>query len=72
MYRTTQRVDLNFDVPLIFPNFPICHLSSAILRPEIILVRGLVKFAPAVAYHFCLNLPALFSQVATKYYFRAQ
>ena len=29
-------------------------------------VRGLVKFAPAVAYHFCPNLPATFSQPRTK------
>ena len=32
---------------------------------EIILVSGLVKFVPAVAYHFCLNLPATFSQPRT-------
>ena len=32
------------------------------LGPEIILVHGLVKFVPAVAYHFFLNLPATFSQ----------
>ena len=25
-------------------------------------VRSLVKFVPAVVYHFCLNLPATFSQ----------
>ena len=36
-----------------------------ILGPEIILVRGLVKLVPAVAYHFCLNLPATFSQPRT-------
>ena len=28
-------------------------------------VRGLVKFVLAVAYHFCLNLPAIFSQPRT-------
>ena len=31
-----------------------------------IFVRGFVKFVPAVAYHFCLNLPATFSQPRTK------
>ena len=31
----------------------------AILGREIILVRGLVEFIPAVAYHFCLNLSQL-------------
>ena len=39
-----------------------CHF---ILGPEIILVRGLLKLVPAVAYHFCLNLPATFSQPRT-------
>ena len=36
-----------------------------VLGPEKILVRGLVKLDPAVAYHFCLNLPATFSQPST-------
>ena len=31
------------------------------MGPEIILVRGLVKYLVAVAYQFCLNLPAIFS-----------
>ena len=35
---------------------------EALLGPEIILVRGLLKLVPAAAYHFCLNLPATFSQ----------
>ena len=35
------------------------------MGPEIILVHGLVKLVPAVAYHFCLNLPAIFSQPRT-------
>ena len=35
--------------------------------PEIILVRGLVKFVPALAYHFCLNLPASCNILATTY-----
>ena len=30
------------------------------------LVCGLVKFVPAVAYHLCLNLPEKFSQPRTK------
>ena len=30
-------------------------------------VYGLVNFAPAVAYHFCLNLPATLSQPRTSY-----
>ena len=38
---------------------------GALLGPEMILVCGLVKFVPAVAYHFCLNLPATFSQPRT-------
>ena len=29
------------------------------------LVHGLVKFSPAVAHHFCLNLSAAFSQQCT-------
>ena len=31
-----------------------------------VLVHGLVNFDPAVAYLFCLNLPAAFSQPRTK------
>ena len=31
-----------------------------------IFVHGLVKFVPAVAYHFCHNLPETFSQPQTK------
>ena len=31
-----------------------------------VLVRDLVKFVPAVAYHFSLDLPATFSQPCTK------
>ena len=31
-----------------------------------IILRGSVKFVPAVTYHFCLNLPATFSQPRTK------
>ena len=30
--------------------------------PKVMLVRGLVTFVPAVAYHFCLNLPSAFMQ----------
>ena len=41
------------------------HYLVIVLGPEIILVRGLVKLVPAVAYHFCLNLPATFSQPRT-------
>ena len=33
-----------------------------VLGPEMIMVRGLVKFIPALAYHFCLNLLVTFSQ----------
>ena len=33
---------------------------------EKVCVRGLVKFIPAVASHFCLILPAPFSQPRTK------
>ena len=32
--------------------------SVTVLGPKLILVHGLVKFVPAVAYHFRLNLPA--------------
>ena len=39
--------------------------TSSILGPEIILVRGLVRLVPAVAYHFWLNLLATFSQPCT-------
>ena len=38
---------------------------TVVLGPEIILVRGLVRLDPAVAYHCCLNLPATFSQPRT-------
>ena len=38
---------------------------SVLLGPETILVRGLVKLVPALTYHFCLNLPATFSQPRT-------
>ena len=31
-------------------------------EPKKVFVRGLVNFVPAVAYLFCLNLPAAFSQ----------
>ena len=41
-----------------------------ILGREIILVRGLVKFVPVVAYRFCLNLPASFLQPCTSMNFR--
>ena len=34
------------------------------------MVCGLVNFVPAVAYIFCLNLPAAFSQPRTNHYFR--
>ena len=40
-------------------------LGFFVLDLEIILVRGLVKLVPAVAYHFGLNLPAAFSQPRT-------
>ena len=36
--------------------------SIHILGPEIILVRDLVKFVTAVAYHSCLSLPESFLQ----------
>ena len=42
------------------------QLTGGIQSREKVLVRGLVKFALAVAYHFCLNLPAIFSQPRTK------
>ena len=40
-----------------------------VLGLEIILARGLAKFVPAVAYHFCLNLPATFPQPHTQVLF---
>ena len=36
-----------------------------ILGPKILIVCGLAKFVPAVSFHFCLNLPATFSQPHT-------
>ena len=36
-----------------------------LLGPKLMSVCGLVKFLPAVAYHFCLNIPASFSQPRT-------
>ena len=39
------------------------HVDQLILQGSAIQrAPGLVKFATAVAYHFCLNLPELFSQ----------
>ena len=35
-------------------------------EPKKVFVRCLVNFVPAVAYLFCLNLPAAFSQPRTK------
>ena len=45
----------------------ICHplTLQIVLGPEIMLVHGLVKFVPAVAYHCCLNLPATCPQRRT-------
>ena len=34
--------------------------------PKKVFVRGFVNFVPAVAYLFCLKLPAAFSQPRTK------
>ena len=42
-----------------------CIYPLRLLCPEIILVCGLEKFVPAVAYHSCLNLPETFSQPRT-------
>ena len=36
--------------------------SFPVLGPKFMLVRVLVKFVPAVTYHFCLNLLVAFSQ----------
>ena len=50
------------------PPFDLAHGGLwNILGPEIKHVQGLVKFklVPAVAYRFCLNLPATFSQPRT-------
>ena len=43
-------------------NHPWCPLMLPFYRIHIYLFPGLVNFVPAVAYHFCLNLPAEFSQ----------
>ena len=40
-------------------------LDTHSLGSEIMLVRGLVRFVSAVAYHICLNLTATFSQPHT-------
>ena len=47
---------------------------AKITRPECItvLAHGLVKFVSAVAYHFCLNLPATSSQTCTGIIYAAQ
>ena len=37
-------------------------LSETILAITTRLFQGLVIFVPALAYHFCLNLPSTFSQ----------
>ena len=46
---------------------PVRSLQS----PKKVLVRSLVNFLPAVAYLFCLNLPAALSQPRTKTFFGA-
>ena len=38
-------------------------------EPQKVFVRDLVNFVPAVAYLFCLNLPAAFSRPRTKTFF---
>ena len=51
------------------------NLPSEILKynantePEKVFVRGLVNFVPAVAYLFCLKVPAAFSQPRAKTFF---
>ena len=40
--------------------------AAGVQSPKKVFVRGLVTFAPTVAYLFCLNLPAAFSQPRTK------
>ena len=37
--------------------------------PKKVFAHGLVNFVPAVAYLFCLNLPAAFSQPGAKTFF---
>ena len=49
-------------LPMNNAEYPQLNRKNAVLGPEIILVRGLLKLVPAVAYHFCLNLPATFLQ----------
>ena len=44
-------------------------LYLTLQSPKKVFVRGLVNFVPAVAYLFCLNLPAAFSQPRTKTFF---
>ena len=39
--------------------------SLDLVDRKMMLVRGLVKFVPAVVYHIFLNLPATFSQPCT-------
>ena len=43
-------------------NFISLNVVVNLLGPKIMLVCGLVKFVPAVAYHSCLNLSERFSQ----------
>ena len=47
-------------------------VGCVIPGPKTILVRGLVKLVPAVVHHFCLNLPATFSQPRTCFIFLAK
>ena len=44
----------------------VAFIFPLVTEPRKVLVRGLVKFASAFAYHFCLNLPAIFSQPRAK------
>ena len=44
------------------------HSCNHAQSPKKVFVRGLVHFVPAVAYLFCLNLPAAFSQPRTDFF----
>ena len=59
------RLSLAILLPNMVSPFGPAHFGPA-LGAKFILVHGLVKFDPAVAYHSCLSLPATLSQPCTK------
>ena len=58
-YPNTTMFAVPHPVPVYWGHFSILEVSW-LLVPAMMLIRGLVKLVPAVAYHFSLNMPATF------------